>query len=292
MAKQKAALERCIVVADPPTINIIESGISITTPKLTELKRTALFYDKIVTPVHGLGLVSTSAEIDYLKDVGLLTQLPCEGNVGGRDIVKSWYKTAFSVFQDRELKEPGQWCISEWDDSMLLTIDGLAQGRGGVAQLTNAIPLPDIDVPLEDLLNFKLKRMDELKYLTMELDQLYSNLIRAEDVDFELQRICRIIDQRCWDLIKVGRESNLSFKLSDIKLTYSLEFDSGDLIKNSAIGGILGSLVGLPETGALLGATSSISFKAGVGGDIGVRAKTNAANSPFQFVANLHNQPI
>jgi len=67
--------------------------------------------------------------------------------------------------------------------------------KGLGLELIEAIPLPDKDVPLNEILEFKLKRNDEFVALRTELDSIGSALNSAENSASELQRAVGHIDK-------------------------------------------------------------------------------------------------
>lgn len=155
-------------------------------------------------------------------------------------------------------------------------------------ELYRSIPLPEADVPLEALLEFKEKRLDELRHLVLTIDQFYSDLLKAEDQVFELKRLSREIDFRCTDLIKVSKESGLKFRLSDLGVNFS-----GDIDLAKVLAGALGlGFVTQSGLGALVGGTVGLGLKVGYGFSLGTTRDEKLKTSPFRFVASLHNEPI
>ncbi|OWY04701.1 hypothetical protein B6V75_00675 [Thioclava sp. F1Mire-8] len=231
----------------------------------------------------------------YLKECKLLSEMEVSvGQVSGRaGLIYSHLHLA--AFKELEEREPGLWSMSEGENSFNLQAKGIfTQGRGALVELHRAIPLPTADVPLEDLLNFKEKRRDELLSLTLEIDGLFSRVMNAEDSDFELKRAIGEIDQRCSDVVAAGRESKIRFSLSDFTYGVSLELSSTNLLMSGAAGAIMGTTVGLPVVGATIGAASSfIKFNVGLGGKLERSKKARElAFSPYRVVSRLINEPI
>ena len=59
------------------------------------------------------------------------------------------------------------------------------QARGALVELHNAIPVPDLNTPLEEILEFKFRRNDELNRLRLEMDNFFEswlNSLVSEDV--------------------------------------------------------------------------------------------------------------
>ncbi len=154
--------------------------------------------------------------------------------------------------------------------------------------LARAIPLPDPNFPLQDLLEFKHKRSDEIVGLTHELDKFYSQIANARDSDFELYRLLRVVDKQCADLIKASRESKRKFHVGDFSISLSIDSIESAMIRSAASEAYVLATTGLPIVGAVLGAASSfVSF----GRDIGSR-RLSDRSSPFKVVGDIHKELI
>ena len=279
-----------IVISEPISVNIPDNIISVNAaaPNPDLLRRSVLFWERIEWPLTQAYQTQGSAETDFLTSAGILSRpssIPKSGKAA--DLVA----TAFlDRFIENEKREPGAWCMAEGPESFLLRGGKFEQNRAPLLSLYRAIPLPDHDVPLPDLLEFKHKRLDQVHRLTLAIDQFYTNALKAEDFEFELNRQVREIDACCMEIIKVGRESGVKFKLSDWSINFST--DLGDILKKAIVGGAIGSQFGLPQVGALLGAgTSSVKIGRGLGVSFGVDKK-KLHSSPYRFVSSLHNEPI
>ena len=260
-----------------------------------ELRRAVLFWDRINKPSNNIIHFGLSGDEQFLNQCGVLKEKKIRAdNISGRGGL-IYARLHLEAFAQLEASEPGLWCMSEGESSFNLQAQGIyKQRRGALVELHRAIPLPKEDVPLADLLEFKERRRDEIKSLTLELDGLFSRISNGEDFDFELQRSISEIDQKCTDIIAVGRESNIRFSLSDFTFGVSLEFNSSNLLRDTAIGGLIGNTFGLPIVGGVIGAAAStISFKTGIGGKL-ERSNRNEklALSPYRVVSRLINEPI
>lgn len=285
---------RGIVISRP--VNIAGNGdLRIDGPlDPFELRRAVLFWDRLNLPKNNLVEFGLSPEEEFLKQAGLLSQIEIRRSFSGSmgKIYAAMHQEAFSKL---EADEPGVWSMSEGPNSFQLEAGGaFAENRGALVELHRAIPIPDGDVPLELLLEFKEKRRDELRSLTLELDTLFTRVLSSSDTDFELKRAIREIDARCADVIAVGKESNIQFVLSDFDFGVSLDINSTNLLTSGALGTILGTYVGLPLVGGAIGvASSSIKFTASLGGKLKRSEKSRKlALSPYRAVSHLINEPI
>ena len=279
-----------------PQVTIKENGSLVLGDGVdpVELRRAVLFWDRIRRPGNIIGHALTADE-EYLKECGILKEIGfrLEDVSGKAGVVHS--RIHLRAFSTLEKEEPGQWCMSEGEKSFNLEAgNGISEGRGALVELHRAIPLPAQDVPLEDLLNFKERRRDEILSLSLELDGLFSRLASAEDTHFEIQRAVREIDQRCADVISVSKEAKLKLALSDFSYGVSLEVNSTNLLAGGALGVLFGTTFGLPMATAAVGAAfSCMKLNISLGGRL-ERNKRSAelALSPYRVVSRLVSEPI
>jgi hypothetical protein len=194
-------------------------------------------------------------------------------------------ETHMQAFLDLEKTEPGLWALAQGENSFLLkTRSVLEDGRGALVELTRAIPVPDKDVPLADILNFKTKRYAELTRLRYEIDSLFRDVNNAADKQFELRRHIQQIETACYDLIKLGREWGFRLRLADLKSSFELRPFAA---LAAGVGGwTWGAEYEMPMAGALLGVAGA-TFK--VTRDFGMRGVRLRA-SPYRYVYQFHSE--
>jgi hypothetical protein len=155
----------------------------------------------------------------------------------------------------------------------------LLNDRGVLTTLTNFIPVPMHDMPLEDVLRFKDARLPEVLALRSSLDRLYQDWVNSEDQEHQLRSAINVVDMASADMIKVARESRNAFALSSWKMSFSVS--AVDALK----GLLSGKAFGLDTASSLLmGAASAISFSKDVG------LKSAERNSPFSYIASIHSE--
>lgn len=226
-----------------------------------ELRRALLFWDRIIWPATNGIMISGGAEEEFLEQEGYIHRplFGISGNVGLA--FQRAYLETFNILEDAS---PGQVCFSECSERLLSSQGGFENGRGVVAKLTGAVPVPSEDVPFEDILSFKRKRYDELACLRIAIGEFYQKWVSSEDQQHQLGLAVARIDEACRDAIKVAEESKLPFKLSSWKMSFSL---GGDDIIKGVVGSSLLTGYGLPFTTSALisGALSTISLGTGLG---------------------------
>lgn len=278
-----------------------------------ELRRAALFWDRLVWPDSRIISFGSNSDEKLLEEAGLLKRprpkryndLAGIGNMSAlmriedsRHITIASEQATFfarqhvAEFLELERNEPGQWVMSEGERSFVMTNENFVAGRGQLMTLTRAIPLPDPSFPIHDLLEFKHQRCDEIIGLTHELDRFFSLIANSRDSNFDLDRLLRVVDKQCADMIKVARESKRRFHLGDISFTLSL--DSIESAANRAVAWAASGAImtGMPLVGgALGGALGGIASVASLTRGLGAR-KLETRDSPFRVVATMHKELV
>src|SRR5215208_4299799 len=95
--------------------------------------------------------------------------------------------TQAQAFRDLEKHEPGVWSLAQGHNPFLEQRGYREAGNGALIELYAAIPVPDNDVPLNDILEFRLRGRDELLLLTTEIENLSSGLEEGSNTQAELQ---------------------------------------------------------------------------------------------------------
>jgi hypothetical protein len=89
----------------------------------------------------------------------------------------------------------------------------LEPGRGVLVSLHRALPVPDKDVPLQDILEFRTKRSDELIALRRHLEEIYGRIVSAGDSDLALKTELERLQQAINDYTKVFHERRFKFRM-------------------------------------------------------------------------------
>lgn len=274
-----------------------------------ELRRAVLFWDRLVWPDSRIISFGSSTDEKLLETEGLLTRPRPEryneeagvGNMSaimrledsfhitiGSEKATYFARQHINEFLELERYEPGQWAMSEGERSFVMSNENFVEGRGQMVTLSRAIPLPDPEYPIDELLEFKHKRRDEVVALTHELDKFFSQVANAGDADFELNRLISVVDKQCADMIKASRECKRRFHLGNI--SFSLSLDGIESAANRVVAWEAAGITatGLPLVGgALGGAASLVSLSRGFGA-----RKLEARDSPFRVVGSMHKELV
>ncbi|WP_312512647.1 DUF6236 family protein [Massilia sp.] len=160
-------------------------------------------------------------------------------------------------------KNPGQWAIDQNSfrdivpagmKTELLTVD---------FELNRCLPTPKPELPMEKLLDFKLRRKDELHGLRQTIDELYLEVSKSQDIPrSKIHQLSRL-EQAIKDLDQVAKQSWGERILASRKVSLDIGFGS---IKDGLItAGLIGASFNSPIIGGLAGAghtmVSSMKFE-------------------------------
>jgi hypothetical protein len=153
----------------------------------------------------------------------------------------------------------------------------------------NAIPVPDKDVPLNEVLEFRLKRYDELEALRQELDKIAIQISTANDKEIELKNNFSAIDDACANAIRVSHEWQLPVRLANLKANVAVQTNIGALIAT----GVFGYMNDLSVTATALSAVGvfaasggpTLKLESGIQWE-GLRRKVG----PYRYVYQYHRE--
>lgn len=273
---------RGLVISCPIKIDGVTLTISSSELDRQELRVASLLWDRLVWPTSRAIYISGGPDADYLQQNGLLFRPEYTFN---GDMAQGMAMTQITAFRELESREPGRWALAQGERSFMLQTGMTDQDRGTLVELHRAVPIPDQDVPLEEVLEFKLRRADDLAALRIELDQCYLLIDSAEDKAFAELTQFKKVDSACADMVKLARES-FPFRMASL----GMQFTSGAL-SGGKVGCMAGDRLGLPLVGAAIGAAAGGVIKAAVSlrRDLGLH-KAKFTNHPYRFVYHAHDE--
>ena len=178
-------------------------------------------------------------------------------------------------FDELERQNPGFWAFADGSPEDLKSTDSFSDGRTALISLMSALPLPAEDRPIEDILEFKRRRLPELQRLRHAVDEMYIKISENNDPEFVVQHQVGEIDKACTDATKAAKEWWKTIKLSDLKSLLTLG--------GSAAFAALGYSVQMPGLGAFAGGASTA-----IGVAHGIKAKLKSDRKmPFWYASQV-----
>ncbi|HBM7347595.1 DUF6236 family protein [Klebsiella oxytoca] len=241
-----------------------------------------LYLDKICVPQSRMYGVGLNDELKTLKKENLLFEYTAEyfpvGMVDGQTMLIKAYSECFQKLNEEENEN---WIVHKSLNAKLER-KKITDDNGETFSLINALPIPTAEFPIGDLLEFKLKRRDELKSLLLEIETTRLDIITSENKEAELLKGIIKIEKNLLALNKLMQETKKGFYLS----TFTIDFSSKDLL--NVFGEVYGAAkdMGMNDLSAFLSsigasAASMVNVKAGY------RFKQGKPNSPYLYAAEV-----
>lgn len=297
-AKRRAASDPNFGKAKPPKLGLVVSppieiqgtSLHVRSSNLDpqELRYSILLWDSLVWPSSRAIYMSSGPDEAFLESAGILTR-PDYSFSG--DVAQGIAKTQIQAFMDLEDREPGLWSLAQGENSLLLKDDILEPDAGAFLELTRAIPVPDKDVPLNEVLEFKQRRADELRQLRTELDTFVTAVNQAEDKEAELRTHIGAVDAACADALRVSHEWQFPVQLTNLKA--SVDFRPFVTAGAGVVVFGAGMASGLAASAAILagigGAVAATAPALQLGADFGWRGLKRRLG-PYRYVYQFHNE--
>lgn len=184
---------------------------------------------------------------------------PTEGNPSGvRALgmpIETWrdlnYWAPFQAAKDLQITDGAPWSVAQTGSNFSLPTSKEPRRALLEASLGAALPVPDEDTPLQDILEFKEKRAPEILRLRRALDQLRDEALRSEDLYRGIARSRDEISLALFDIYRTLDEGGIRTFFSTLRLYLDV---SDNKLTTAALGAIGAQGLGFPpELGALAG---------------------------------------
>ncbi|WAS56180.1 DUF6236 family protein [Burkholderia ambifaria] len=278
ISQSRGIVVSCPIVIDGGNVTATSSALD---PQ--ELRFALLFWEKLAWPTTNAIHFAGGADAEFLESSGVLSRPQYSFNGTAGSILT---RAQLQAFADLNNREPGAWAIAQGENSLILASDTMQPSNGAYVELHRAIPIPTTDVPLNEILEFRERRRDELLLLRRELDTFVAEIEAAEDHATALASRIAAIDSACANLLSLGREWQFPVRLANIKASVSLGMRT--LVPAFGAGWATGISYGLPAAFAaagLAGAMFSLELKADLS-PRGIRRPT----SPFRYAYRAHEE--
>jgi len=244
-----------------------------------ELRSNLLFWDRLSFPKTRLANFPMSDDEQYLIDTGVLERRQFETTRERiTDPAAMFLEAHLKAFRELDREEPGAWSLATGERSLSFPETELTDGRGVLVKLHQAIPVPDKDVPLNEVLEFRERRRDELIGLRHHLERIYLRIVEAGDGDLALRTESEALERAIADHTKASREARFSLRLSGLSASLNL---LGWTVASGAL-----YTAGLPLVESVLGgAVPSLSVSIGAG----LKGR-QAIATPFKYVSSYNRE--
>ena len=159
-----------------------------------------------------------------------------------------------------------RWSIGSSGPGLIYPEDQSETAKIAEVELENMLPVPSEDVPIEDILDYKLKRKDDLDRLWRTLDELYLEVANNADPGRAKNMVTGKLKSAIVDVQKTLKEEEIDYSLSSVAT--KIKNEALKNISSSVLQGLsLGLALGEPAIGTTIGTgvgtlqTASVEYK-------------------------------
>ncbi|MDV0475447.1 DUF6236 family protein [Klebsiella pneumoniae] len=249
-------MENKIIVFPEMQINTINKTAMLRSDiDKRKLIRTVLFWDKIIIPCNtNIFVINLDhiPEIVTLRAEKILEEPKIQVSVDGELTLVLYGMYMWYIMQMMKSND-ANYSTYELEKMIISDHDQVSPSGGELLTFTNAFPEPDVSTEINDILEFKLKRKDQLDLLMAHLNSLELRVLKAENKHTELNKAINEIDIACADVIRLYKEKGIKFNISNAKFNFSMK----EIIEVTGATYAGSVIAGLPQTAAVLASLSA-----------------------------------
>ena len=218
-------MENKIIVFPEMQINTINKTAMLRSDiDKRKLIRTVLFWDKIIIPCNTNIFV---INLDHIPEIVTLRaekilEEPKIQVSGDGELTSVLYGMYMWYIMQMMKSNDANYSTYELEKMIISDHDQVSPSGGELLTFTNAFPEPDVSTEINDILEFKLKRKDQLNLLMAHLNSLELRVLKAENKHTELNKAINEIDIACADVIRLYKEKGIKFNISNAKFNFSI----------------------------------------------------------------------
>ncbi len=206
-----------------------------------ELRYYILYWDKVVIPSNNLFNFGVPEEVELLRSRAIeRPMVTFEGTFFGDDITNAILSCQSIVASELVKKKDIDWVIHQIGKETVFPESFSVNKQFVRVQLINSLPVPDGSTPIDEILEFKEKRKNELITLHETLDAIYFDILTSPDSDLSIKKSIHNFQQNLLDLEKASKEKFKKSRKYDFSV--DLNVNGKDFIAGAASGAVLGFL--------------------------------------------------
>lgn len=268
------------IVVSPPFELIGERGVRIGgRPSPFDLRKYLLYWDEIDYADNNIISVAPSDDIQFLLDCGIAarTRVIFQGPHNGNPTF--FFRTQEAVFEKHEKENPGCWSIAQLSPAPYFT--NPQEMVGVEIELWNMLPVPQADVPLPDILEFKERRQDELIALRCHLDDVYQQIISAKDIPRKMNSQIANLELDLKNLDKTLGEAGIGHILTSLRSYIGSELPTALGVGGFGAASLSSMLACSPLAAGLVGAGVWLAVKPII------VPRLKGVNTPFTYLNSI-----
>lgn len=253
-------MERGIIT---PAMEITSQGNSVSMTggiPPEKLRYYLLYWDKIVLTDSNIFGTSLTDEFEILQNANVINKetarMGLNGTFNGSDLAKIHFQGLAEIASTLTTKNPGQWVIHQSGDQLVVPSNLSTELVTADFELSKCLPVPKKEIPIDKVLDFKVRHSDELQALREVLDELYLEISKSADIPrSKIAQITRL-EKAIKDLDTVAQQSWGERLLASRKV--SLDINYGNLGQGAVTAGIVGTSFSNPLLGLIVGAAHTV----------------------------------
>lgn len=243
------------IVALPGIITPLSNGFRIDRGlSEEEIRYYLLYWDKVVIPTTNIVHQSIPEE-DLLLETCVIERPKViytgefHGNYENSFLLPAVEVAKKLIDEDKQR----EWVIHQFGNKIILPQEQSITNNSLKLEIMNVLPVPNKDVNIHDVLEFKLRRKDELKKLFETIDEIYISILNSPDKPFQEKKELLKLQE---DIENLQKTYNEKWKISS-KFNFAVELEWKHLPLMSGIIFDIYSGTTVP-TGTIMGALSEL----------------------------------
>lgn len=224
------------IIASPGVINPLPNGFQMERSiSIEEISYYILYWQKVVIPGNNLVYIGVPQE-EGLIACGAIERprINFLGSYQGDMVTNAILSCQSLVAKELTKDRRTDWVIHQAGNDLCLQAEFLEKKDLLKFDLVNALPVPQEGTPINEILEFKEKRKDELNELHALLDELYLEILKSPDQDLiakkEVERLSTLIAS----LERISGERFKKTRKYDLSVSINLDFHK--IVSGAAIG--------------------------------------------------------
>ena len=281
------------VIATAAQIDIHSNGFSIDSRNgglsPNDIKYFLLYWDKIIIPANNFVYVEIPYEKDLIK-CNLIERpiVRLQGSFNGSEIGKAMLYGESKIVEERINDKNIDWTIHQFNNQLILPEDKTIKKKIFKFELMNMLPVPNDNVHIFDIIDFKERRKDEFLALHNTLDELYFEILKSPDSDLKHLKTIKTLQKTINSIEKVQKEKFKLFTKYD--LTAEINISGKDILEGITFGSIIDSHIGIHiPLATIIGAVAPM-FKISIKKSITFSPLDNKLN--LAYLSRAHKEKI
>jgi hypothetical protein len=227
------------VIAAPGIITPIDQGFVMERSiSEEELRYYVMYWNRVVIPGNNLVYIGVPEEEGLIK-AGAISRprVSFQGSFQGDQITYAILSCQSIVAAGLVTDKSMDWVIHQIGDQTAFPSQYGQERNVLRVTLANALPVPSLETPINEILEFKEKRKDELNELHETLDELYEEVLRSPDPELATKRaVSRLKDS----ILNIDAASTERFaKSRKYDFSAQLNLNGKDIVVSASAGALI-----------------------------------------------------